>query len=243
MLSVEQIVRIINDGTDTVHPEPANLAIAQKIHDLCKPDHTIHIAAAALEGEVTSTLLDMTVATVLAKLIDQEGGGRTNFSFSPMDMASAMKEWSYTVEHDGMVRTVRIQPKNAEEWEEGDGDVLAHSALAKSMERASTYEPMPEDFAPPADASAINDLTAQPQADPHEYNRPLWAVRVCLPDADGPYLQLVPSHGAAAEYVRLASEAEIVTIENRWCDHIDCPSSGCLYDASKRDKTEVASDE
>lgn len=227
MLTVDQIVRIITDNPGDFR------AAAEKIHLLCAPDHTIHVAAAALEGEVTSTLLDMTVATVLAKLIDQEGGGRTNFSFSPMDMAAVMKEWSYTVEHDGMVRTVRIQPQNPEEWEGGNGDVLAHSALARSMVRAGESD---SEIAPPA----IDDLdTISPQADPHEYNRPLWAIAVI--DEDGTKLMNCHDRADAGRQYRKLPRATVAHIENRWCLHPECPSTGCNHDATKRDGAEATS--
>lgn len=245
MLTVEQIARIIRSTVHVTHDDDGVLhkvdEAAQKVHDLCKPDHTIHVAAAALEAEVTDTLLNMTVATVLAALIEQEGGGRTNFAFSPMQMADISTRWTWDVERDGMVRTVRIQPKDAAEFEEADGDLLAHSALAKSMSRAATYENADEDFVPPADPES--DIPVQPQARVHEYNRPVWAVRVCLTEDDGPYLQQVPSQRAAAEYVRTASEATIATVENRWCMHLECPSTGCMHDASLRDSAEATSDE
>lgn len=226
MLTIEQIKRIM-----IAHPGDYDAA-AQKIHDLCKPDHTIHVAAAALENEVTSTLLDMTVATVLAKLIDQEGGGRTNFSFSPMDMAAVMKEWSYTVEHDGMVRTVRIKPLDEEAFEEADGATLQHSALARAMSGAY------DETAPPV--PPVDDLKTKPQAATHEFKRPLWVVR-----RDGELFEKANRKSADASvraYLRLNEEVP-ATVENRWCLHTECPSSGCHYDASKRDSVEATSDE
>lgn len=234
MLSTKQIAAIITSEMNQ-HPSqatPDNVeAAAQKIHDLCKPDHTIHVAAAALENEVTSTLLDMTVATVLAKLIDQEGGGRTNFSFSPMDMAAVMKEWSYTVEHDGMVRTVRIKPLDEEAFEEADGAVLQHSALARAMSSAD------DETAPPV--PPVDDLTTKPQAATHEFKRPLWVVR-----RDGELFEKPNRKSADASvraYLRLNPEVP-ATVENRWCIHTECPTSGCHYDASKRDSVEATSD-
>jgi hypothetical protein len=240
MLSIEQIAAIIcaeMGVPDDKYPGADNAA--EKIHDLVKPDHTIHVAAAAMENEVTDTLIDMLVVTVLAKLIDQEGGGRTNFAFSPMDMAAVMKEWDYIVERDGMVRTVRIQPKNNAEWEEGDGGLLQHSGLARAMGLAE------QDVAPPP----IGDLdSVKPQAVPHEYKRPLWFIRYspAIPEGEEDQgvmaLDPVSSKIDGQRQLRSYSIGALAHVENRWCEHLECPSTGCTYDASKRDGAEATSD-
>lgn len=234
MLSEEQIFRILLS-------EKNERIAAEKIHDLCKPDHTIHVAAAAMENEVTDTLIDMLVVTVLAKLIDQEGGGRTNFAFSPMDMAAVMKEWDYTVEREGLVRTVRIQPKDGVEWEEGDGDLLQASSLARAMSRANEDT----EIAPPPPITDLDSVS--PQAAPHVYNRPTWAVRFWCAADEGfePGLKECADRGEAMRVLRGYHDDDgrpDATIENRWCEHIECPSTGCTHDASKRDDAEATSD-
>lgn len=231
MLTAKQIASIIRTeiGTATGPGQYDGLwedNAAQKIHDLCKPDHSIHVAAAALEGEYTDTLINMLLATVLATLIYEEGGGRTNITISPFKMSEVIDNWNYTVEMDGLIRTVRIAPKNEAEWEPGDGDEIVRGQLLKGI------------------GPVIDSEEARPQAKPHEYNRPLWVVAAAWEDGAVFYPQS-DRRSAEAELRTWPVEranAGLAHVENRWCLHGDCPSSGCNHDPSLRDTTEVASD-
>lgn len=207
MLTVEQIAGII------AYEDSINDA-AQKIYDLCKPDHSIDVAAAALENEVTSVLLDMTVATVLGTLIEQEGGGRTNFVISPQLMSLAMDSWDYTVTHDGLIRTISIISKHPEDFEEADGDELAKGQLLKGF------------------MSHEHDAGwTKPQAGEHVYDRPLWAVRFTLDDE--PCLRQCVDRADAERVLRTKLRDEPTAhIENRYCLHVECPASGCNADTA-----------
>lgn len=66
--------------------------------------------------ETTSTLVQMVAATVLAKLVDEEGGGRTNITFGPPDMDKMMSEYEMSATVDGLLTTVRIEPRNPDEY-------------------------------------------------------------------------------------------------------------------------------
>lgn len=228
MLTVKQIAAIIADATFTKHDDDGvvhgTLEAAQKIHDLCKPAHDIHASAAMLENELTDTLVSMVIATVLGSLIDQEGGGRTNLSFSADLMAQTLKAWTYTVTHEGLVRTVNIAPVRADEWEASENN----DALDLRLAQATGTHYRVEDLAP--------------QAEPHEYNRPLWTVRYFDESPSNSALIMRGHDRADAERLLRSLKAGIIGhIENRWCLHPECPASGCNYDASKRD--EVASKE
>lgn len=217
MLNAKQIAAILRD-TDTIE------AAAVKIAELVKPDYTIHTAAAALENEVTSTLLDMLAATILATLIEQEGGGRTNIQFSPGGMQELLSRWNYTVEHDGLVRTVRISAKSGawEPTEDSPADAKFESLIASQ---------------PAGD-------NLKPQAPEHEYNRPVWVV-ACNTVDDGTlvFSRQLDRKMAEQELRRWPADTALASnahIENRWCYHVECPASGCNYDTTLRD--EVSSD-
>lgn len=188
------------------------------------PDYNaIMVSTAALENEVTSTLLDMLAATVLATLIDEEGGGRTNITFSPASMQEKMAAWSYRVETDGMVRTVRITPARPDEFEEGDGAEIQKGMMEKSGMKLTG-------LGPEADSTKVH-----PQAEPKEYNRPVWAIRYCPEGV--PMLAMMHDYADANRHVRdYESEgAPLPEIQNRWCHHVDCPTTGCLQDEKLRD--------
>lgn len=219
MLSVTQIEAIINaelKDADGVGSWKENAA--QKIHDLCKPAHDIHVSAAMLENEYTDTLVNMIIVTLLGTLIDQEGGGRTNFTMSPDTMAQAMKTWTYTVEHNNLGRTVRIAPAKPDEWEASENN----DALDLRLAQATSTHYTPDELSP--------------QAEPHEYNRPVWGVRYI--NSEGEPTVMRGHDRADAERILRSFKPEVqmtARVENRWCLHPECPSSGCLQDASKRD--------
>lgn len=240
MLSAKQIAAIITAEMNQ-HPSqatPDNIeTAAQKIHDLCKPDHDLHVAAAALENEVTSTLLDMLAATILATLIEQEGGGRTNVQFSPLSMRDAMKAWDYTVEHEGIVRTVRIKAKADGEWNES----LINEPLELRTSRAISHAEIgPEDMPPPPTINTV--------VEPHEHKRPEWVVAYQGEQDEGDrnfvFLRSHDRADAERQVRKLAAEL-MARVENRWCLHTDCPASGCNHSPELRDdyQPEATSDD
>lgn len=199
---------------------------AAKIADILEEDNKLAISAAVLENEVTSTLMDMLAATILATLIDQEGGGRTNISFSPHSMKEKMAAWSYAVETDGMIRTVRISPVNADEFEPGDGAAIQKGMILKGL------------------GPVVDSGTARPQAEPKEYKRPIWVIRYADKEAN-PHLAVMHDRADAARHVGdyKTSGQPWPEVQNRWCLHPECPTTGCLYDDERKDSsTEVASE-
>lgn len=213
MLTTAQIERIITDAIESdeaqsLNRSPASIA-AEKIAELTKSDAAMMVAGQALENEITSTLMDMLAATILVKLIEEEGGGRANIRYSPFDMEQAMSRWNYTVENEGMVRNVRISMK------EGGS---AEAEFEKT------------DEAPFPGASGLmrrDDLStegAKPQAEEHIYDRPLWAVK-----GDGRLRNCHDRKDAEAQCLSLIERnpEEIYTVENRHCLHWECPASGC----------------
>lgn len=215
MLTVKQIATLI---ATEIKQQPVLLeaieTAAQKIYDLVKPDYTIHVAAAALENEVTSTLLDMLAATILATLIEEEGHGRSNISYSPASMAHMMQHYEYGAATEGTITTVTITMRE-------DSPLKTEEGWLEPSNRHSII-----DKAPPAD-----DL--KPQAEPHAYERPLWAMRA---EMDGePYLRSCHDRADAERFVRGMSQSSLPRIENRWCMHFACPASGCSHDETLRD--------
>jgi hypothetical protein len=93
----------------------AGTALAQ-FEDNDKPivgTHAYDMLAAYAEADVatTETLIHMVAATVLAKLIEDEGGGRSNVEFSPLDMSAMHDAYHMDVERDGIVTKIKLRPK------------------------------------------------------------------------------------------------------------------------------------
>lgn len=204
MLIVKQIERILYDflgqgggDADTIRET------AEKIAAL-SDDNGAALAAAMLENEITSTLMDMTVATVLATLIEEEGGGRSNVSISPMSMDHMQQHYLYEVRNEGMIRHVSIKMRE-------DSPLQDEENWRKPSHRHGLVDV--------ADESTEN---AKPQADPKVHDRPLWAVR------DGAGLHEMPDEAAAKAFV-LKSVDPIAVVENRFCYHADCPTTGCNH--------------
>lgn len=79
--------------------------------------HVFDMIAAMEKGnvEITETLIHMVAATVLSKLIEEEGGGRSNVSFSPADMDAMHRDYEMSATRDGLITTVTITPRNPRE--------------------------------------------------------------------------------------------------------------------------------
>lgn len=169
-------------------------------------------ATEARNVEVTETLIHMTAATVLSVLIDEEGGGRTNVTFSPADMDEMNRRYELDASHDGMITTVSIKPR------EGmfPKSMSVHTAPAAANAQVAPESLYRED--------GVDDTPADEQVTEHTYDRPLWAARV-----DG---KLFPaSDQAQAEKIVASNSApdKIAQVENRFCYHNDCPAEHCNH--------------
>lgn len=201
MLTAKQIADIIRDEHRAHNGADRFIeTAAEKIAELTD-DNGATVAAAMLENEVTSTLMDMTVATVLATLIEEEGGGRSNIGISPLSMDHMMKHYIYEVRNEGMIRHVSIKLRE-------DSDLQDEAAWREPSNRHGVMH---------QDEDSAN---AKPQAEPKVHDRPLWAVR------DGAGLHEMPDEDAAKAFV-LKSVDPIAAVENRYCLHQDCPSTRC----------------
>lgn len=221
MLDAKQVLAIMWAEFDA-NDQRASLERAAEKIVAAMPDYdAIMVSSAALENEVTSTLMDMLAATILGSLIDQEGGGRTNITFSPHSMQETLKHWSYKVETDGLIRTVRISPARPEDWETGNGDDLQKGMIVKGL------------------GPVVDTAKVLPQAEPHVYDRPVWAIRVENESEPGTRLLRMHDQADATRQLRgMIDQHPTATIENRFCLHPECPASGCNEEKS----TEVASE-
>ena len=218
MLTEKQIADIIraelNQRPSQATPENIEAAAAKIAAAL--PDYNqIAVTAAALENEVTSTLMDMTVATVLATLIEEEGGGRSNIGISPLSMDHMMKHYIYEVRNEGMIRHVSIKLRE-------DSNLQDEAAWREPSNRHGVMH-QDEDTA-----------NAKPQAEPKVHDRPVWAVRYWCATGDGfrPELKKCVDREDAERVVRGYHDDDgrpDATIENRYCLHPDCPSTGCNH--------------
>jgi len=211
MPTAKQIADIIRHELTTSESStmaPRYEAAAEKIVALFD-DGGATVAAAQLENEVTSTLVDMTIATVLATLIEEEGGGRSNIAFSAMAMDHMMKHYEYTSEMDGLVRNVKIKLRE-------DSDLNDAEAWRAPSNRHGV---MHQDESPEG---------AKPQADPVEHDRPVWAIVYYDGDDNRKIAKMNDRRDAQAhlaDYTHLGVPAP--HIENRFCVHPECPSQGC----------------
>lgn len=154
--------------------------------------------------EVTETLIHMVAATVLSVLIDEEGGGRANVSFSPHDMDEMHRRYMLDAKHDGMLTVVRIAPREGVDMARQEPD--ARTAAPTSFYREDGID---------------STEPAQPQAPVHVFDRPLWAARV-----DG-HLFPASDEDQAKAIVGRADVGQIAQVENRYCYHPECPAEHC----------------
>lgn len=213
MLTVKQIADIIRAELNQ-HPSqatPENIESAAEKIAAALPDYNqIAVTAAALENEVTSTLMDMTVATVLATLIEEEGGGRSNIGISPLSMDHMMKHYLYEVRNEGMIRHVSIKLRE-------DSNLQDEAAWREPSNRHGVMH---------QDEDTSN---AKPQAEPKVHDRPVWAVRIPI-DGEEPYLRPCNDEDHARKILRAVSGSHpLAAIENRYCLHVDCPTTGCNH--------------
>lgn len=166
--------------------------------------------------EVTETLIHMVAATVLAKLIEDEGGGRCNVEFSPKDMDDMHRRYEIEAEHDGLLTKIKIVPRPGAFA--GNGDELVKTIPGDRVIVDPEQPEPPESFYRTQDR---DEVPAKSQSPEHVYDRPLWATRV-----DG---KLFPASDKlqAERMVKGAKGDQIATIENRYCYHKECPAERC----------------
>lgn len=185
------------------------------------------IAAAEIASvETTDTLMQMVAATVLSVLIDEEGGGRSNVSYSPFTMDSMMARYDFTAKRDGMITTVHIKPKPGAFARNGD-------QLLPTIP-GDPFVPMPKSVMYAQEG--IDDAPAEPQAEAVSFDRPLWAARV-----DGT-LHPASDRSEAERLVSTADMGQVAQIENRFCYHQDCPAERCNHVPKQDSGAEVTSD-
>jgi len=172
--------------------------------------------------DTTETLIYMIAATVLSKLIEDEGGGRSNVSFSPKDMDAMYRDYNMSAKREGLLTTVSISPR----------DPAKHA-------RHDIIGGMRVDYDPGLMTQDEDTTDAKPQAEAKPHDRPIWAVRYyAARNMDGLEPYLAKCHDKAD------AERQLITyqvagdkvgdgrpdpvIENRFCLHIGCPTNECL---------------
>ena len=158
------------------------------------------IAAAAMaEVETTETLMQMLAATVLATLIEEEGTGRCNITYSPASMDHMMQHYNFTAEKDAMTTTIRIEMKS-------DSDLRTEA-----------------NWRAPSNRHQIENVSdAKPQAEPKVYDRPVWAIRW------GEELyEYDTRRQAEADMISRDDGGIPASLENRMCMHVECPTTVC----------------
>lgn len=156
-------------------------------------------AAAAAEVETTDTLMQMLAATILATLIEEEGTGRSNITYSPASMDHVMMHYNFTTEKRAMATTIRIKMK-------------PDSALRQET-----------NWRAPSNRHEVEDVSnAKPQAEPKTYDRPIWAIRW------GEQLyEYDTRRQAEADMISRDDGGIPASLENRMCMHIECPTTVC----------------
>ena len=158
----------------------------------------------------------MAVATVLATLLEEEGGGRSNVSISPNSMNYMTKNYTYDVTMKGLVRNISIQMRpdsplyrNEDAWNEPSN---RHGVALQDEDPTG----------------------AKPQAEPKEHNRPVWAVRTSvfseIENEHQPVLRKCHDRADAMRQCLDIAKREPdrpSVVENRYCLHVECPSTGC----------------
>lgn len=153
--------------------------------------------------EVTDTLISMIAATVLAKLVEEEGGGRTNITFGPQDMDAMHRNYEMSVTRDGLLTTVRISPRSEMLKTHQVHDIIAGQAVETEASLMAQDE----------DTSG-----ALPQAEAKE-ERPYWFFNSAGTGRQGP----MPRDDAQALVYK--SVDPTARIENRNCPKAECPNS------------------
>jgi hypothetical protein len=163
--------------------------------------------------ETTETLIHMVAATVLSKLIEEEGGGRANITFGPLDMDAMYRDYEMAATHDGLLTTVRIKPR--------EDKLVTHEF----------HDPKPPVslMAQTVDPSLV---PASPQAVAVPHDRPLWVISYYNEDGEGPFVKRMQDQATATRLLNTFHYNDSVpfpVIENRFCLHPDCPAEHCNH--------------
>lgn len=177
--------------------------------------------------DVTETLIHMTAATVLAKLIADEGGGRANIEFSPKDMDDMHQRYEIDAKRDGMLTTIKLVPRAGAFADNGDA-IVKEGESGYVAPNEDQPEPPVSFYRNPGNLDLENP--AEDQVEREAKLRPLWSARI------GGKMFPASDRDQAEMMVRHAADDSLPTVENRFCYHKDCPAEHC-----NRVKTEVAS--
>lgn len=230
MLTAKQVADIIrSELAGSLAPTAASQveAAAEKIAELTKSDSQMLVSAQALENEVTSTLMDMTVATVLATLFEEEGGGRCNVAISPNSMNHMTKNYTYDVTMEGLTRHIAIQMRE-------DSPLQTEEGWSKPSNRHAVALDENED-----------PTGALPQAEPKNHDRPIWAIRTTRYEEQvDEWLPVLLNHHDRRDAERQclaitkANPTRPAHVENRYCLHVECPASGCTQSEATSEPVE-----
>lgn len=179
----------------------AGSALSQREVEPQAGTHAYDLLAAFAKADVDNTvaLIELVAATVLYKLIDEEGGGRSNITFSPKDMDDMIRSYEIESGHEGLITTVKISPREK-------------SVHGMFFDPDPTTATSTHDQAQPKDERPVwairwFDDAGQPHL--HRMHDRADAERqIASYHRDG-----VPNGD----------------IENRMCMHIDCPSTRCNH--------------
>lgn len=166
--------------------------------------HVFDMIAAVELGniETTETLIHMVAATVLAKLIEDEGGGRANISFSPADMDAMHRDYEMIANRDGMVTTIKLVPREAKLASHQHHDIVAGVAV----ETEASLMQQDEDT-----TDALPQVEASP-AKPYFFYR----------DGGGRQGPMSKDDAQAKVFQSVDPTAHV---ENRMCGRVECPNS------------------
>ena len=159
--------------------------------------HAFDMIAAIEQGnvETTETLIHMIAATVLAKLIEDEGGGRSNVSFSPADMDAMHRDYDMRTKRDGLITTVTIVPRNPHTHVVGGPDHAMNRLMAQAED----------------ETGALPQVEASP-AKPYFFYR----------DGGGRQGPMSKDDAQAKVFQSVDPTAHV---ENRMCGRVECPNS------------------
>lgn len=173
---------------------------------LAEPVHGTHVFDMIAEIEkgnvaTTETLIHMVAGTVLAKLIEDEGGGRSNVSFSPADMDAMHRDYELETNRDGLITTIKLIPR--------DGKMQTHHIVDEPFISPEAFDSL---------MTQDEDTTdALPQAE-KSVAKPYWFFN------DGEVRE-GPMDKEMAQRMMAVTKSPLAHIENRMCGRAECPNS------------------
>lgn len=166
--------------------------------------HAFDMIAAIEMGnvEITETLIHMVAATVLAKLIEEEGGGRSNITFSPADMDAMHRDYEMQTKRDGLVTTITLVPR----------DHMTHAVNNRLLTPMEAGEKIASLLAQPEDTTDALPQVEKSVAKPYFFYR----------DGGG---RKGPMSKDEAQDLVFKSVDPTAHVENRMCGNVECPNS------------------